>query len=203
MGMATTSTTWQAGTNSLTRSQSELIAAHWTDVVENLAPPGIAWCWDEIDVPYKVKYNWKCDGLIRRAPDGSRWITTMRLWCHVIDQAGPDEPVGAGAKGQQLLADAPGPVSGGPRYLTSNTATRSSTTQVTLIGNTADTTDLFNVAEHVAARTVRRDPTRLSDRDRAAQHPRQARLSTWGVVDRSRWDMTTGTESRLSTPTST
>lgn len=179
--------TWQSNSSDLTRSERALIAAHWSEVTRYLSPPGIAWQWGECRVSHKVKCNWKHSALIKRAPDGERWMTTETLWCHVIARADDDEVVGARAQGQQVL-DAP-PQSGSSRVLAPKNQSPGRTVQATLTGDTADRNaglDWDGVRENQM-----KDPTRKSDRESAAEHPGQSRLSTFEDYDLGSWDVTT------------
>lgn len=193
---STTTAKWQSNSNELSRSQSALISNHWTNITRHLAPPGVAWEWSESDINHRVKYRWKCDGLIHRSADGDRWETSMSLWCHVIEQASPNERVGEDAQGQQVL-NVP-PASGESRFVT-NTNTVPDTvvgsTQPTLIGDrVTDTTPDAETHEELVEENTLKDPTRPSYRKITADHPVQARLSVWAREDginTDRWNVDT------------
>lgn len=84
--MSTTGTT-------LGKSVTQTISSYWGNIVEHLPQPGPAWRWSECDLEPRVQHRLKNNGLIVRSP-GGRWETTERLWMHVIERAGDDEPVG-------------------------------------------------------------------------------------------------------------
>lgn len=178
--------TWQSNRASdLSRSEAALISAHWSEVTAHLVPPGIAWQWGECAISHKVKCNWEDDRLIRRAPDGRRWVTTEALWCHVIDRAADDEVVGVDARGQQVL-DAPSQ-SESSRVLAPKNRSLGRAVQATLTGDTTDPPaglDWDGVRENQM-----KDPTRKSDRELAAEHPAQSRLQTFAHYARDAWDV--------------
>jgi len=138
-----------------------------------------------------VKYNWKEDGLIRRAPGGRRWLTTETLWLHVIARADDDEVVGARAQGQQVL-DAPAKT-GSSRVLADDTSIPSRRVQSTLTGDTADRQTVRSQHEPDWTVVNARKGMHGEDdgREDAARHPGQSRLSTFEDYDRSNWDVTT------------
>jgi len=175
------------GGATLLRQTRALISAHWSEIARALAPPTVAWKWSESDVPHKVKYRWKDAGLTRRAPGGERWMTTMALWSYVIECAGDDESVGVDAVGQQLLpvdVDA----QSGTRVLSSMTPTPAvtETRQTTLNGDLVD--DSADVILEEVRENRRKNPTRISDRERAAALAGQTRLQTIEDHDTELWE---------------
>ncbi|WP_128905665.1 hypothetical protein [Halorubrum amylolyticum] len=145
--------------NDLKRHQSALINAHWSNIVEHLSPPGVAWEWSESSVTHRVKYRWKESGLIYRSPSGDRWMTSRRLWAHVVETAGSDESVGAEATGEHLLMDVPtfeaqskSDEDDGSRVYSDPDPSawkRSLVEQATLTGGVADADDIDNDRDRV------------------------------------------------------
>lgn len=147
--------------NDLARSQRALISSHWSTIAPNIAPPGTAWAWSESEVPHRVKYRWKCDGLIYRSPSGDRWMTSRRLWRHVTAEAGDEEDVGAEAIGEHLFMDVPtyearlkrdsGSEQGSRTYTDPDPSTwkRSLVEQATLTGGVADPDEIDNDRDRV------------------------------------------------------
>lgn len=184
--------TTPSGTD-LSRRTRALISAHWSEITRSLAPPTIAWKWGESTVPHKVKYRWKDAGLIYRAPDGERWMTTMSLWCHIIECADDDEPVGVDAVGQQLL-----PVDfdaqSGTHLLADTTPPTPAPhhRQVTLAGDTVNDRGDANIDGIHENR--RKDPTRASDRERAVALAGQTRLQTVQDHKPGVWEVHTTTD---------
>ena len=167
-----------------------------------LTPPGIAWNWSESGVPHKVKYNWKDEELIHRAPDGSRWETSMKLWCHAISRAGDDETVGEEATGQQIFVDVPpkrtgSPVSTAPDLLPPTTR---EPTQLNLDGDVIEDENESGEGpseekyDWIIGRTSAKNSTKPSPRNLAANHPSQTKLSRWAESDGipSCWDTSKG-----------
>jgi len=195
--------TWQSNsTSDLTRSEAALISAHWGEITQYLVPPGVAWRWGECEIQHRVKCNWKDDGLIRRTPDGERWMTTEALWCHVIENAGDDERVGVEASGQQLLLEDTVVSSEETRDLRDTPAgRRSRARQATLTGKIVDRRVVRSQHELDWARVnALKGGHGDDDREDATRHPRQSRLQTFEDYDRSRWDVTTPRVRQSSVP---
>lgn len=189
---STTTATWQSDSASdLSRSERGLISSHWSEVTAHLVPPGVAWRWGECQVSHRLKYNWKEAGLITRAPDGWRWMTTETLWLHVIEKAGNDEPVGVEVHGQEVLpVDADrSPES---RVLVDSTPHPTNPDrQETLTGDTVDPRDDHREWDEVVMENRLKDPTRKSSREKAAAKPGQTRLTTFEDYNLDSWDVTT------------
>ncbi len=184
--------TWQSDRARDFRQRTEgKLAAHWGEIRQYLAPPVVAWSWGESGLSTAMKHYLKDKGLIKRAPGGEKWRTSMDLWCYAISKAGDEEPVGVEATGQQTL-DAP-PQSGSSRVLTDDTpAPPSRRVQSTLTGDEADKQAIKSQYEPDwtvvnALKGMHGD----DGREDAARHPGQARLSTFEDYDLSQWDVTT------------
>ena len=181
-----------------------LVSSHWTEFQRFLVPPGVSWTWSECGLSHRVKCVLKDRGLIKRSASGDRWETSMSLWCYVIDHASDDEAIGAEARGQDTL-DVPANTSTTTRFLHHNTATAalSRERQSTLSGDVVDSRDSN---EEEMREPWRKDPTwrEPTGKEKAAQHPAQARLSTWTCEDdinAARWDVDTSrTESEVAQP---
>jgi len=152
------------------------------------------WRWGECGISNRVKYNWKNSGLIKRAPDGYRWQTTETLWCHVIENAAPDEMVGEEAQGQELLP-VPDPPGRESVYLVDRTRKRSwPDVQETLTGDTLRASLLNQIrGEDLAALNRSKDPTRGDESRDAAQ----TTLATATLYDRDRWDVTANSDAGI------
>ena len=90
----------------LRQEQAHVVAGHWGDIVQHLAPPSVSWEWAECPLAPRTKHRLKEHDLIERSA-GGRWSATADLWQDVIDRAGPDESVGADAVGQETLPVSP------------------------------------------------------------------------------------------------
>lgn len=187
---STTTTTWQSERAVRYSSRTEgLIATHWDEITRHLTPPGTAFSWGECGLSDRLKHYLKDKGLIERDPTGRKWVTSMDMWCYVVQKAGDDEVVGVEASGQQLL-DAP-PKSGSSRTLTDDDSGVSvRRTQSTLTGGVVDPFDYEEDWETIESIRAK-DPTRKSDREKAAAKAGQTTLSLVADYDRSRWDVTT------------
>lgn len=179
--------TWQSDRARTFKKRTEgKLAAHWDEITHHLAPPTIAWRWGESGLPTAMKHYLKDKGLIRRAPDGQRWMTSMDLWCYVIEKAGDDEAVGVEATGQQTL-DAP-PKSESSRVLAPKTRSPGQAVQTTLTGDTVESPTRLNW-EGVRENRMK-DPTQPSDREKAAERPGQTTLFLAADYDLANWDVT-------------
>lgn len=181
--------TWQSDrARDFKRRTEGKLAAHWEEIRRNLAPPVVAWIWGESGLSQHLKCYLKETGLIERSPDGSKWMTSMDLWCYAISKAGDDEVVGADARGQQLLSDARTGTSRATRYL--GEKTRGRVRQATLNGDTVDPRQSLNwrgVRENQM-----KDPTRATMKaERAAKCPGQMTLSLAADHDPDAWSVTT------------
>jgi len=95
---------WQSNSVSeLTRSEKDFISGHWSEVTHCRVPPEIAWKWGECGILHLLKQRWAFGGIVTRAPDGDRWLTTETLSWHVIERPANDVPVGVDVLGQRLL----------------------------------------------------------------------------------------------------
>ncbi|MCU4971847.1 hypothetical protein OB955_03730 [Halobacteria archaeon AArc-m2/3/4] len=130
----------------------------------------------------------------------------MTLWCYVIEQAADDETIGAEAQGQETL-DVPTDTSSTTRPLTDTTPapSLSRAQQSTLDGDTITDTNPDEANEDLVKMNAVKDPTRPSDREIAASHPAQARLSVWTQedgIDTVSWDVDTSrSKGEVSRPT--
>ncbi|WP_128476537.1 hypothetical protein [Halorussus pelagicus] len=133
-----------------------------------------------------MKCNWEEDGLIRRAPDGGKWLTTEALWLHVIKRAGDDEVVGARAQGQQVL-DVPSQ-SGSSCVLAPKTRSPDRAVQATLTGDTVDHRQSLNWCG--VRENQMKDPTRATTKaEKAATKTGQVTLSLATDYDLDAWDV--------------
>ncbi|WP_135829410.1 hypothetical protein [Halorussus halobius] len=188
--------TWQSNRARDFKKRTEgKLAAHWEEITQHLAPPVVAWSWGESGLSQEMKCYLRDKGLIERSPDGSKWRTSMDLWCYAIEKAADDEHVGADAQGQQLLLEDTVTAERATRYL-GETTTRGRANrarQATLTGDIADRQVVR--AQHEPDWTVVNARKGMhgedNGREDAARHPGQSRLSTFEDYDRSNWDVTT------------
>ena len=185
-----------------------LVRSHWDEVTRHLTPPRIAWEWSECGLSHRTQTILKGRGLIKRAPGGERWMTTMKLWCYVIAKAADDETIGAEVRGQETLDVTPD-TSTTTRFLHHNTTTTPSLSrewQSTLNGDVTSVTRDTDKDQEEMREPWCKDPTwsKPTSRDFAANHPAQTELTAWVTEGGSKvedWAVdTTGSEAELSQP---
>ncbi|WP_121820581.1 hypothetical protein [Halostella salina] len=187
--------TWQSNRARDFKKRTEgKLAAHWGEIIQHLAPPVVTWRWEESQLSQEMKCYLRHKGLIKRSPDGSKWMTSMDLWCYVIEKAGDNEHVGVESTGQQLLLEDTVGSAGTTRYLRDQTPTRRGRArQATLAGETVDRQVVRSQHEPDWTVVNARKGIHGDDdgRSEAARYPGQSRLSTFEDYDLGSWDMTT------------
>ncbi|ELY46674.1 hypothetical protein C495_06188 [Natronorubrum sulfidifaciens JCM 14089] len=130
-----------------------------------------------------MKHKLKARGLIHKSDRViGHWVTSEKLWIHVIERAGDDEPIGVEATGQltlELYADVPRQKPGDSRVEAPRNHIGWSV-QESLYGEPVPVEDLQRDDLHPRFTTERwRDPNKPTGKEQAAQHPAQTTLQPW------------------------
>ena len=181
--------TWQSNSNDLARLASDIISSHWDEVTRHIVPPGIAWHWDECQVSHRVKRNWKVAGLIHRAPDGERWVTSEALWLHVIGRAGDDEPVGTEAHGQEMLPVTDEAEKWAKELANTETTRRGQNRNEQQATNSEDPVPISEIPAQLRADKPQKDLVNEETTDRVARDPQQTHLQLVKLHDLNAWEI--------------